>query len=250
MKHLLKVGDKHHHWTVVNPGSHYSLVRCKCGHERSMRNWNIFNGSPKLCRDCYVEDNIQTALIPVGTVFGGWTVISNRYEHKKSKTGGLKQEVQCKCGFRRFLELYQLKSGKTKKCMMCASFDRLEVHRNILPIRYAKRIESEATKRGLFYDLSLDYLCDLYEKQGSRCALSGVTLDMPLVNISRYEKAKTFENTKNFTASLDRIDSSKGYVVGNVQWVHKNVNKMKMDLEEEKFFSIVKQIYEHKQLNN
>ena len=33
--------------------------------------------------------------------------------------------------------------------------------------------------------------------------------------------------------SLDRIDSKKGYVKGNVQWVHKTVNRLKMDLSEE-----------------
>ena len=51
------------------------------------------------------------------------------------------------------------------------------------------------------------------------------------------------------TASLDRIDSKKGYTIDNIQWVHKDVNKMKMDLQEEDFFRIVKEIYEYKQLN-
>lgn len=29
------------------------------------------------------------------------------------------------------------------------------------------------------------------------------------------------------TASLDRIDSSKDYTIGNVQWIHKSINLMK-----------------------
>jgi hypothetical protein len=37
------------------------------------------------------------------------------------------------------------------------------------------------------------------------------------------------------TASLDRIDSSKGYIEGNLQWVHKDVNIMKMDLSQVEF---------------
>ena len=32
---------------------------------------------------------------------------------------------------------------------------------------------------------------------------------------------------RSHTASLDRIDSSLGYTIGNVQWVHKHVNVMK-----------------------
>ena len=39
----------------------------------------------------------------------------------------------------------------------------------------------------------------------------------------------------NITASLDRIDSSKGYIEGNVQWVHKRVNLMKGNMSTENF---------------
>lgn len=40
------------------------------------------------------------------------------------------------------------------------------------------------------------------------------------------------------TASLDRIDSSRGYVEGNVQWVHKDVNFMKQALSQERFVEL------------
>lgn len=49
----------------------------------------------------------------------------------------------------------------------------------------------------------------------------------------------------NITASLDRIDSSKGYVEGNVQWVHKDVNYIKQDLEESYFKKLCKLITEN-----
>ena len=44
------------------------------------------------------------------------------------------------------------------------------------------------------------------------------------------------------TASLDRIDSSKGYIEGNVQWVHKSVNIMKCDFSSDIFIGICNQI--------
>lgn len=50
------------------------------------------------------------------------------------------------------------------------------------------------------------------------------------------------------TASLDRIDSSKGYVVGNVQWVHKDVNTVKWDLTLDNFFRVCKMVVEHNKL--
>ena len=48
-----------------------------------------------------------------------------------------------------------------------------------------------------------------------------------------------------FTASLDRIDSNKGYIKGNVQWVHKDVNTMKMDHTQEEFIKICTMVANH-----
>lgn len=42
------------------------------------------------------------------------------------------------------------------------------------------------------------------------------------------------------TASLDRIDSTKGYTLDNIQWVHKHINVMKMDLDQEYFIKLCK----------
>jgi hypothetical protein len=44
------------------------------------------------------------------------------------------------------------------------------------------------------------------------------------------------------TASLDRIDSSKGYIIGNVQWAHKMVNRMKNDMPQEEFIEFCRDI--------
>jgi hypothetical protein len=34
---------------------------------------------------------------------------------------------------------------------------------------------------------------------------------------------------------LDRIDSEKGYTLENIQWVHKTINQMKMNMKENDF---------------
>ena len=38
--------------------------------------------------------------------------------------------------------------------------------------------------------------------------------------------------------SLDRVDSSKGYIEGNVQWVHKMVNMSKQQYTQEEFIEM------------
>jgi len=66
------------------------------------------------------------------------------------------------------------------------------------------------------YDLSI-----IWEKQEGRCA---------------YTKLPLLATANQFnTASLDRIDSSKGYVVGNVQLVCAAINKMKQEYTEDLF---------------
>jgi hypothetical protein len=72
---------------------------------------------------------------------------------------------------------------------------------------------------------------DLFIKQDRKCALSGLDLFFP-----KQSKDKTYN------ASLDRIDSSKGYIQGNVQWVHKDVNIMKNKYEQKYFIEICKRI--------
>lgn len=55
-------------------------------------------------------------------------------------------------------------------------------------------------------------------------------------------------NNQSKTASLDRIDSSLGYIEGNVQWINKEINYMKMDLPQDKFIEWCEKIYKYKKL--
>jgi hypothetical protein len=54
-------------------------------------------------------------------------------------------------------------------------------------------------------------------------------------------------NTRNnsMAASIDRIDSSKGYIEGNIVWVHKDVNIMKNVFTKEHFLMLCVKIVEN-----
>ncbi len=93
-------------------------------------------------------------------------------------------------------------------------------------------IKRNARLRNIDFDISLDFVWNLYLKQNKKCALSGVDIDF---GKSNYDET---------TASLDRIASTKGYSEENVQWVHKSVNFMKHDLTEKKFLYYCKKIVE------
>lgn len=69
--------------------------------------------------------------------------------------------------------------------------------------------------------------------QDGRCAFTNLILGF----------APKYRNDLQLqTASLDRIDSSKGYVKNNVQWVHKTINIMKQAQSNEEFIKLCRDI--------
>jgi|APGre2960657404_1045060.scaffolds.fasta_scaffold14445_2 hypothetical protein len=97
-------------------------------------------------------------------------------------------------------------------------------------------IKSGAKMRDLEFQISLEEIWALYESQNKRCALTGVEIAF-----------KDGEMNGENTASLDRIDSSRGYVAGNIQWVHKDINLMKGSLSQEDFISLCHTISDHQE---
>ena len=92
-------------------------------------------------------------------------------------------------------------------------------------------------RKGKFEGLTLDHLLVVWERQRGRCVYTGVELEHP--------GCQGHEVSKNFLASLDRIDSSVGYRDGNVQFVSATANHLKNDMtdrEVEQFFDIVRGI--------
>jgi hypothetical protein len=92
------------------------------------------------------------------------------------------------------------------------------------------KIKKSADYRELKYEIRDVFLWSLFLDQERSCALSGVPIEFGK------------KGAELGTASLDRIDSSAGYVEGNVQWVHKMVNQMKMDMKQEDFLDFCKKI--------
>ena len=76
-----------------------------------------------------------------------------------------------------------------------------------------------AITRGYNWEITIEYIDDLYNRQNGKCALSGIDV--------------SWKGTR--TASIDRIDNSKGYTEDNVQIVHKKINMMRGVLTVEEF---------------
>ena len=104
---------------------------------------------------------------------------------------------------------------------------------NEVPQTLMGRVSKRARKTGMEVDIDLDDLNEIYDSQKlpgesfARCIYSGY----PLV----------FQSSRDYNASVDRVDSGIGYVKGNVQLVHKRVNISKHTLSDTQFRFLIHQ---------
>ena len=85
------------------------------------------------------------------------------------------------------------------------------------------------------FDIDRDYLIRVWHSQQGLCAVSGVAMQT---------ESGTRENKNPYRASLDRIDNSKGYVIGNVRFVCHWVNNAKSTWDQTVFDDFVNNIVE------
>ena len=92
-------------------------------------------------------------------------------------------------------------------------------------ITWWKKYEFGAKYRNIEWNLDIDDAIYLLNNQQWKCALSNLDLICSGDFLA-------------ITASLDRIDNSKGYTVDNVQFVHKNINMMRGSLDMNRFLEL------------
>jgi len=85
-----------------------------------------------------------------------------------------------------------------------------------------------ARRRGHSWAIEKEDLDEIYERQGGRCALSGLPM--------------TWTGSVAYRPSLDRIDSSKGYYKSNIQFLCSIVNLMKNRISEPAFLCLCRLI--------
>lgn len=143
-------------------------------------------------------------------------------------------ECKCLCGNTAICLGSDLRQGKIKTCGCRTG---IQTKRNWqgygdIPKNYWSSLIKNANQRQISVEINIKDLDDLWKEQNAKCSLSGWT-------ISLQEK----------TASLDRIDNSKGYLINNIQWVHKNMNKMKSIFPQEMFIEMCQAVSNHQKGN-
>ncbi len=142
---------------------------------------------------------------------------------------------ECECGNKCSFSVGELSKRKScgKKCKLKNKCE----NSGEITMKDFGRIRYGAKKRNLIFDITMEQMWSTFVMQNGKCAISGVSLIFDKKNILG-------------DASLDRIDSDKGYTVDNIQWVHKDLNKMKLDMPEKEFFEWINTIYHFKSNQN
>jgi hypothetical protein len=138
-------------------------------------------------------------------------------------------KCKCDCGATFNAVINNIVSHKDYSCG-CVSRKRGKDHPNFAGYEEIGKsiwwtIKNGAESRGIKLEITMKDIWELFLKQNRRCALTGVELTF----------APSRKTSKQTTASLDRIDSSKDYTLDNVQWVHKAIQLMKMQMHQEDF---------------
>ena len=111
-------------------------------------------------------------------------------------------------------------------CKSCSNkSNKIEKKHNDIPLSWFNTKVKGATSRGYGFTFTVEQLWELYVAQGKVCALSGRSIGWG-------------KGVVGATASIDRINSTRGYDLCNVQLVHKYVNMMKQQYSQELFLQL------------
>ena len=130
----------------------------------------------------------------------------------------------------------QRRRGKTSQCSRCrreAMYARVNASVPLYLGKLYSSLSYNRKKQGYDWTVTVDDFVNQYEKQGGRCALSGVVL-------THYRDGG---GPKSFNCSIDRISPQLGYIKKNIQIVAYSVNMMKGTMDEYEFMWWIDNIF-------
>lgn len=153
----------------------------------------------------------------IGKAFGDLTVVKLLRKNNRNIL-----DCKCSCGRHQFLYRWQLKDRLS--CSVCGKYSKQYFSKkNDLDVQFFNTLKSNNEN----FQITYKYANDLLKKQHHRCAYTGAIL-------------LSSNNCNNCT--LDKINPKKGFIKNNVQWVCKQVKKMKGQMSNKQFLCFCKKI--------
>lgn len=161
--------------------------------------------------------------------FGNWLVLE---KHETLHSTWL---CECRCGIKKYVKSCNLLNGSSKKCNNCTKTG----YGEITGTRWCN-IKNGAIQRKIEFKITVKEAWELFLTQKRKCALTGEPIWF--APRRKHNPTRTASN-----ASLDRIDSKKGYSKDNVQWVLKSINMMKQSVSQKEFVELCKKVVKYEQ---
>jgi len=172
----------------------------------------------------------RSKLIKFGDTINDWIILGKEFRIK----GIWHIVVACQCGFIKVYQSHLLLTNKCNKCEGCKrGYKGLKFKKPMkenspnwkgykqIPKTFLNVLKKSAKTRQIEVDIKIEDIWRQYISQDKLCALSGIEIG--------------FENK---TASVDRINSKIGYLINNIQIVHKDINISKKSLNMQHYINL------------
>src|SRR5574344_1443861 len=180
-----------------------------------------------------------------GQKFGRLTVI--KMSEERGNRNQIKWICRCECGNIHIVTGESLRAGKSKSCGCLkheGSYNKIKDRELALwKHLYNSTIKRRNTQKGFGEtNISLEYFIKLSKDNCFYCG------EMPkgiLKDVNKVYRNKLISNTQIEFNGIDRINSEKGYIVGNVVSCCKKCNTAKNTMSQQDFRCWIEKIYEH-----
>jgi hypothetical protein len=113
----------------------------------------------------------------------------------------------------------------------------LELARSYLGRTVSKTRYRAEVQKGIHFHINIDHVMKLLVEQDGKCSYTGWEME--------FTRGGDLHGCNPMGCTIDRIDSTKGYVKGNVHLVCWIVNKTKSDLTSEQFLTICESVFKN-----
>ena len=192
------------------------------------------DGLASICKNCHSTYRKQDYLKNKEKVIKQVNKYKVKNPDKYNKKSGQTIKSSCKlCGEEMYITKKDVSDKKQRYCSVdCKNNDYTKDY-----YRYLKDVEKRAIKTNKEFNLTEEFIKDLIEnKQQNKCKITNVNILI---------KNKNNKTSIYNTASLDRINNNKGYLMDNVQWVCLGINYMKSKFSDGDLFEMLKLIREN-----
>lgn len=224
-------GQKFVKWTVLEQaevedkrGGAQWICKCECGITKTIYGTGLRAGKTTQCYTCS-RNAIRIDIS--GQKFGKWTVLEICHNNTSRKLW----KCICECGNEKLIDARSLKDGRTTQCRGCY-FKKLK-YQNPVNATFINEIKERANKKGIEFNISCEILLKLFIQQNQSCFFCNRKIILLSSSKEYHDTRKEIEHV-----SVDRIDSSKGYVENNIQLACKACNIAKNTMTNKEFIKL------------